>query len=169
MLAAGGGAYAALKGSKKEEDEKTAAYVEGIYKRALEYGFNETEAVQFVDNLLHKQSGEGSSALVTTGKPKFSKRVSEATGNFKRQTGERLRRAGQYARTRPGRAAAMAGGALLAAGGGAYAALKGRKKEEGKEEGKEKSAEYIEGMYKRALEHGFSPEQAEQVVYNLLS
>jgi hypothetical protein len=166
--ATAGGAYLYNKNKKKDKEEgeeKTAAYAEGMYKRALEYGFSHEQAEQVVDDFLSKSAAP--LALPSKG----------VRNTFAYKAREKANQAGDYVR---GKAKAfgehvdkkkkyyIGGGAAAATAGGAYLYNKNKKKDK-EEEGKEKAAEYFEGMYKRALEYGLSHEQAEQFIRNRLS
>jgi hypothetical protein len=130
----------------------------------VERSSNDTKA-QSAPKSAPKSAPQSSGTLVRGGKATATSRASEAAGNFARQAGERARRAGQYIRTRPGRAAGIAAAGLAATGAGAYA-LSGKKKENADEA---KTAAYCEGIFKSAIEYGFSEDEAVQIVHETLS
>lgn len=194
-LAGGYGAAKLKSKAKKKEDdkkeeEKTAAYFEGVFEKAAEYGISEDEAYELLKSAAKGVFGAGAAAP----RMRLNKdKTGPAAGLLRRayvgakrdartayretkakgkelydSTAEKAKQFGDHLKDKKKYYISGAVGTGLA-GAGAYAVSKYNKSKDSKEEGKQKSAEYIEGMYKRALEHGFSPKQAEQVVYNLLS
>jgi len=95
---------------KSKDDEKTAAYCEGIYKRALEYGFDHSEAVALVEQSLDKVAAGKSSA------------IDNAVKHLKDSYSGAVKGAKKYVNKNP--LIAGAAGGLAAGAGGMYAADK---------------------------------------------
>lgn len=107
----------------RQQKDKTAAYCEGIFKRALEYGFSEQDALAFVDSAIEK------SALFR-GKSNLDKIVDSAKSAYK---SEGTQKAIDKAKDFVGKNKTE-----LAAGGAGYLLGKSRGKSESDEDTKEK-------------------------------
>ena len=152
--------------AKAQADKAQSAPKSSRALALVERSSNATKA-QSAPKSAPKSAPQSSGTLVRGGKATATSRVSEAAGNFARQAGERARRAGQYIRTRPGRAGLAAAGTLATVGAGAYA-MSGGKKDKAKAD-EQKTAAYCEGIFKSAIEYGFSEDEAVQIVHETLS
>ena len=154
---------------------KSAAYIEGFLGQALNNGLDVKQAVDIYDQALTEtvESLHKTSALTREGRAQMAaidaskkgtrkavgragKRVANAVGGAAASVGSRMKGKGKY----------IAGGAALL-GAGALALSRNKKKNEDASE--EKKAAYLEGVYKRALDYGFSEHEALQLTEECIS
>jgi hypothetical protein len=107
----------------RQQKDKTAAYYEGLFKRALEYGFSEKEALSIVDDVIEKSA-------FFRGKSNLEKIVDTAKKTYSSEpVQEGISKAKDFAKRNKSE---------LLAGGAGYLAGKSRGKSEADEDTKEK-------------------------------
>jgi DNA-binding transcriptional regulator YhcF (GntR family) len=166
---------------------KSAEYIEGFIKQALDYGLNVNEAVGMYDSALtttvdalKKEAGikemfqgakksvgdsataayKGVSDKARGARDAVSKKYTEMKEKGSKALSGAKRRYEDVALSaaeHPGRTAAIATGAVGTAAGAGYLAGKSSKSD------KEKKAAFLEGVYKQALARGFSEDEALEV------
>jgi ElaB/YqjD/DUF883 family membrane-anchored ribosome-binding protein len=152
----------------KKDSEKTAAYYDGVFERAAEYGISYSDAVDFIKSA-------GLKDMVGKGVGKVKELVGKARQAYvdhKHPYRAKVRKA--YEATEPARAkakeiyskhpaavAAVAGTAGLGAG---YRLGKGK----AKEDESEKTAAYCAGIFKQAIAYGYSENEAMSFVESAL-
>jgi hypothetical protein len=175
-----GGAAIGYAAGKSSDDEKQAAYLEGIFKQAVAYGFTEDEAYEVVKEAADKnmfQKGlqkarigakKGLKAVrdtynkattksapkppaLSSGEKTFKEKAHTAVNALKDKATRGYESASSHVARNKGK---YIGGAALAGGAAAYAA--------GKSSDKEKKAAYLEGIFKQAMAYGFSEAEAVQ-------
>jgi hypothetical protein len=113
----------------RQQKDKTAAYCEGIFKRALEYGFSEQEALALVDSAIEKSA-------FFRGKSNLEKIVDSAKKTYKSEPVQKgIGKAREFVDKNKSE---------LAAGGAGYFLGKSRGKAESDEDTKDKLLERLE-------------------------
>jgi hypothetical protein len=155
---------------KSSDEEKKAAYFEGVFKQAMTYGFSEDEAFEVAKEAADKSFGQKAMqvarlATKKKGRAALGKKVNSAATDLKSRAaakGNEIKNKAEgawnkgvnKAYTNPGKTLAAAGGAVAAAGGAGYLA--------GKSSKEEKKAAFLEGVFKQAMAYGFSEAEAAQ-------
>jgi len=174
--AVGGAAYLAHKNKNKdkqeEDSEKTAAYYDGVFERAAEYGLSYNEAVDFIKSA-------GIKDMVSKGADKVKELIGKARQahyDYKHPYRARARKAYEAAEPKVREAYESAKtkahevyekhpkatvGAGSAAAGAAAGYHLGKKDSE-------KTAAYFNGMFKQALAYGYSEQDAASFVESAL-
>jgi len=174
--------------SKDEESaEKTAAYYDGVFERAAEYGLSYNDAVDFIKSANIKETIKAKSkdirkAVTSAGKYIKGKtsegyatikgkasqgyatakdKASKGYETIKNKASEGYASAKDTANKRRGTIAGVGG---LAAG---YRLGKGKSKDE--ESSAEKTAAYCTGIFKQALAYGYSENDAARFVESVLN
>jgi len=183
--AAGTAAGAGYLAGKSSNNEKEAAYFEGMFKQALAYGFSEDEAAAIVKDAANKGLYDKGKQLARIAGKKTMRAASKATAGAKDYIGKKTEGAKNYVSNkaegaknyiskktegvRRGAASAAAGAQehlrsnkATYTGIGAGAAGLAIGHAAGKSSDKEKKAAYLEGVFKRAMDYGFSEEEAVQ-------
>jgi hypothetical protein len=165
---------------------KSAHYIEGFIKQALDYGLAVDQAVNMYDSALTttvdtmkkeagiRESFTGAKDYIKNKATSAGKYVSDKAKGVRDAAGSRLENlkakgrdvadkaksryedAALSAASRPGRTAAGLAGLTAAGAGAGYLA--------GKSSDEEKKAAYFDGIFKQALAYGFSEEEAYAVV-----
>jgi len=80
-----GGTCDECKAKKEKQEEKTAAYYEGVLERAREYGLSDAEALQVVKEAMEKESGlaETAGSAVTNTLRRGATALQEVYGDTK--------------------------------------------------------------------------------------
>ena len=148
--AVGVGGYAASK--KSSDKEKQAAYLEGIFKQAMAYGFSEAEAYEVVKEAADKNMFQRGVQQARIAGKKALRAVKSAPAAARGALASSA--AGAQEHLIRNKSRYIAGAGLAAGGAAGYAA--------GKSSDKEKQAAYLEGIFKQAMARGFSEAEAVQ-------
>ena len=168
----------------KKDSEKTAAYYDGVFERAAEYGISYSDAVDFIKSAglkdmvgkgvgkVKELAGKARQAYVDHKHPYRAKvrKAYEATEPARTKVKETARKGYETVKGKakevyskhPGAVAGTAGGA--AGAGAGYLLGKGK----AKEDESEKAAAYCAGIFKQAVAYGYSENEAMSFVESAL-
>lgn len=153
--------------SSDSDDEKKAAYFEGVFKQATAYGFSEEEAYAVAKEAAdasmfqrglqkakstYKNIADKAKSKYKNVADKAKSKYDSAKQSVRRTAASAAAGAQEHVRANKGKYSAGAG----AAGGAAAGYLAGKSSD------KEKKAAYVEGVFKQAMAYGFSEAEAVQ-------
>jgi len=166
-VAAGG---AAVHHATKKDSEKTAAYYDGVFERAAEYGISYSDAMDFI-----KSAGIKDTVVKGVGKVKeLAGKARQAYIDHKhpyrakaRKTQEAVSKGYETAKTKAKEIYSKHPGTVAGVGGLAAGYRLGKNR--AKEDESEKSAAYCAGIFKQALAYGYSENEAYSFVESTLN